>query len=1124
MAPRAQASRGAAPAPRAAPQAAKHEADAGVGDTEFPASASAATAVPAAPPIPWPPALADLGKTFRVRRPLTQALCTVYTFCSAHKQLLTSFDTIRNGVEALTRTYVATHSPSALRVEDLAQIKAVCPELLDIAYVPTASVRDTDKKRKREDDVYAPHNVQTPEYTLLVEFTDGTVDTGKMSRHGVHPPKVAPEHATRALIERRNDTFRRAVDTLIAASAEAVRAPLTQHTDAVALVREASHQYIPVRPGEVPADVERREQRARLEAWEADPTSKPSVREVLAALPEQPWWREQIVAGGRRTFAARAAQYAVPDVPLRAEVAEAIEHTHGITQLYTHQARAVSAMQRGQHVVVSTGTSSGKSLVYQIPIATELLDDAAATALCIFPTKALTQDQRQSLERVLFACGLAAPVATYDGDTPRDARREIRASVRVLFTNPDMLHQSILPHEEAWRRFFRGLRIVVVDEVHVYTGTFGVHVALILRRLRRVCAALGNDRLQFVSCSATIANPAAHMATLLALEPNEVTSVEEDGSPCGAKEWVVWNPPEVDPDALVGPRVSAYTEVSRVFRHLLLHGLRTIVFAKVRRTCEIIVRQVREDLARDGHADLAERVHGYRSGYSPADRRRLEHAMRAGDVLGLVATTALELGMDIGSLDAVVLFGVPYSAASMWQQAGRAGRRQRDALVVVLTEPFAVDQYCAQNPDVLFSAPHAPLALDVHNELLLVPHLQCAALEVPICIADDVRYFGPRLAALCAAHLERDAAGYFHYTDVHGAQPAREISIRGARQETYKYVDARTGAVLEEVELERVFFEAFQGAVFLHQGHSYVCDDVLHDLRLALMRRTDVLYHTRPRDLTDTDATQTRRIRTLEHAADVLAYFGQVTITSRVWGYYKVDRRGNILDMVEVDAAPLVRTTQGLWIDVPWALVQTIAAQGINASAAIHAAEHAILSLTPLFVASGTEDVRTECKLVRRELGEQKRATQRKRPSRLIFYDKPGNDGGTCALVFAHLDALLRIALSVIEACPCADGCPGCIKTTACSGDAEVSSKAGAGAVLRGLLGQRVFPDDEPLHHEPGHAARALDAAESLAATLCSPAPVPAEGEVVVEHVIEDALPARPPPPRPHARPLAAAG
>lgn len=874
---------------------------------------------------------------------------------------------------------------------------------------------------------------------------------------------------------------------------------------------EAAQKYVPVRPGEVPLDHERRTQRERLDAWALDPASKPSVAQILAELKEQSWWRDQIVPGGRRTFPARPAVYLDPEPALDDETATALKQAHGISQLYRHQALAVNAYRRGDNVVVCTGTSSGKSLVYQIPIASTLSQDPEATAMCIFPTKALSQDQLQSMHRLFFAYAAleGASIATYDGDTPREERRAIRESVRVLFTNPDMLHQSILPHEEMWRRFFRGLRIVVVDELHVYSGIFGTHVALILRRLRRVCTALGNPHVQFVSCSATIANPAAHMASLLALSEDSIAVVDEDGSPCGCKEWAVWNPPEIDPDGLGGARVSSYTEVSQLFRHLILHGLRTIVFAKVRRTCEIIVRQVREDLARDGHTDLAQRVHGYRSGYSAADRRQLEQQMFSGDILGLVATSALELGVDIGSLDAVIMFGMPYSAASMWQQAGRAGRRQHDALVVLLAEPFSVDQYYMRNPELIFTQPHAPLWVDTQNEFVLSSHIQCAALEVPIEVQEDTAFFGPRLDALALQQLEKDAAGFYHYTDTSGTQPAKSISIRGARQETYKYVDTNTGAVLEEVEVERVFFEAFQGAVFLHQGTTYICQDVLHDHNVALLARADVMYHTRPRDLTDTDATQTWRIRTLEHA-HLLAYYGQVTLTSRVWGYYKVDRRANILDTVEVDSPPMVRSTKGLWIDVPWSIIEQIAAHGINAPAAIHAAEHAILSLTPLFVASGSDDVRTECKVPRREIGDKKQPTQRKRPSRLIFYDKPGNDAGICAQVFQHLDALLRIALSVIEKCPCPDGCPGCIETPSCAGDA-VSSKVGAGAVLRGLLDQPVFDEHDPVHYEEGHAARQLGQTDALLHTLCSPEPVPMRDDAItVEQVVEEAMVARP--------------
>ncbi|WFD30904.1 ATP-dependent 3'-5' DNA helicase [Malassezia sp. CBS 17886] len=1070
---------------------------------------------------PYPDAIAQLLHCFK-------ALNTVYTFCSAHKQLVPTFTNLRAGMRPLV--------PAPLTVDDIAKMKAVCPVLLDLAYVPATSVdADADdvegapprKRGRGRGDVYgdarrrwwrvaeeASANADAsagaaappsplfppatspspspapPPFTLILEFTDRSVNTGKATARRTIAQRVATRtkdvaKQTAEIIAQRTATFEHALNELMAACH-------ASGDDPVALIEGAARAHIPTCPGEEPRP-QQVAQRKCLAAALENADARASIRTCLDELPAQPWWRDQIVPGGRRTMPARPPTYA--DVQMPDATARALLEAHGVRQLYAHQAAALQAFERGQHVVVCTGTSSGKSLVYQVPMLSALAQDAHATVLCMFPTKALAQDQRQSLQRLLDCggAGTDALVATYDGDTEMEQRAELRRSARVLFTNPDMLHQSILPREEHWRRFFRGLRIVVVDELHVYAGIFGSHVAMVLRRLRRLCAALGNDRVQFVSCSATIANPAAHMHALTGVATESTHVVTQDGAPCGQKEWALWNPPLVNAAEQTLGRVSAYAEVSQLFRHLILQGIRTIVFAKVRRTCEIIVRQVREDLARDGHADLVDRVFAYRSGYAPRDRRRMEQDLFHGRALGVVATSALELGVDIGSLDAVILFGIPYSFASMWQQAGRAGRRQKDALVVLLAEPFVVDQYYMRQPQLVFAQADPPLCIDTENELLLAPHLACAALEVPVHPADDARFFGPRTAALCARHLERDPAGYYHYTGADPA-PARDVALRGARQLTYRYVDVTAGTqrarLLEEVEEERAFFEAFQGAVFLHQGNTYICEDVLPDLRIARMVRADVLYHTRPRDYTDTDARETWRIRTLQHAADTRAYFGRVTITHHVWGYFKVDRRAHILDTVEVDGAPMVRDTRGIWIDVPWPIVEAVAAQGINAPAAIHAAEHALLSLTPLFVASTAADVRTECKVSMREVGAEMRPTRRKRPSRLIFYDMPGQDAGMCAQVFQHLDTLLQIALSVIEACSCVDGCPGCVETASCSGGKEITSKVGAQAVLRGLLRRPMFDENEPLHNAKGHASRILSQHDSLTHTLCAADPV----------------------------------
>lgn len=974
-------------------------------------------------------------------------------------------------------------------MDDIARIKAVCPDMIHWAYVRTSQLRpDTPNKRAKRDDLFLLDQPEAEEYTLVFEFTDHALSTGKATskrvvgrgskaqRRGQSRQETAVD-----VVARRTRTFERALDELIAACA-------LRDEDPEALLTEASAAVRPIRPD-------------CAGAGRALPSQRPSIQTLLQEMQDMPWWRDQIVPGGRRTFPARIAVAGEVDPPLSDATTEALQRAYGITQLYSHQAAAISYFRQGKHVVASTGTSSGKSLIYQIPIATTLSSDPQSTALCIFPTKALTQDQIRSLRSFLqWHEGTdGVHVDVYDGDTEVGDRAVIRERVRVLFTNPDMLHQAILPHEARWRTFFRGLRVVVLDELHVYHGIFGTHVGYVLRRLRRLCAALGNDNIQFVSSSATIAHPASHMSALLGLDATSIAVADGDGSPSGEKQWLVWNPPWIDEKETKHGRVSSYSEVSCLFRFLIQRGIRTIIFSKVRRTCEIVVRQIREDLVREGQTALVDRVFGYRSGYSAADRRRLEHEMASGHLLGLVATSALELGVDIGVLDAVILFGVPYSLASLWQQAGRAGRRRKDALVVVLAEPFSVDQYYMRHPELLLAPPHTELPLDMDNEFVLEGHLRCAAFEVPVS-ASDARYFGPRCLEVGERLLERDREGYFHCTDLHES-PAREISIRGARQDTYQYIDAASHALLEEVELERVYFEAFEGAVFLHQGTSYICKSVHHDARVALMVRAQVLYHTRPREMTNINARETWRLRSLRHA-EALAYYGKVEVERSVWGYYKVDRRANILDTVDIESAPLVRSTTGVWMDVPWTLVEQLSAHGLNAAAAIHSAEHAVLSLTPLFVVSASDDVRTDCKVAQREFG--RKVTKRKRPSRMIFYDKPGHHAGTCAQVFVHMDALLCIALQVIESCGCTDGCPGCIETPACLHDNEVSSKLGAMVVLRGLL-QRplVEPFEEP-RFERGHAPTADAGHDVYAHTLCAPEEVPMRAEASVEHFAED--------------------
>ncbi|EPQ26138.1 uncharacterized protein PFL1_06346 [Pseudozyma flocculosa PF-1] len=1166
-------------------------------------AAVSASATPAPPPAekpalkrdaPWPEHFLRLEQTFK-------AVNTVYSFCSARKHMVTTFDTIKSSVEGLTKR--------PLEIFDMAQIKSLCGDLVNFAYVETDMLEvhmdargnageqtpATKKKTWRgsridqayeraaeavageeavaaalgvggsasgsrgeddrsaavtddagssapssatvtmpsgasavadsgggfqdvapEGDVYASGpspaflppadfeiakqtshrngrvsgngkaKAQDP-YVLLFEFNDGTLSTAKAtnrSRPGMRKgpsreeggyqkfkrnPKLYSMPSTNSmmkLIGKRNFKFEQAVLELLAACA-------AKDEDPVQLLVDAAHDHVPLNPetaerttGDTP-----QKRRIRLEFLMQNPDQRASIAEIIEEMQLAPWWKDQIVPGGHKTFEARQARHAQLHYRLSEAVVTAMYATRSIEEFYTHQAQALNALREGKNVIVSTSTSSGKSLIYQLPVLQALEQDAESTAMYIFPTKALAQDQRRSLQDFLSNCeGLeGAVVATYDGDTDRELRNDIRSRASVIFTNPDMLHQSILPSEDLWRRFLRNLRYVVVDELHTYNGLFGAHVSFIMRRLRRICNALGNDSIQFVSCSATVANPREHMQTLFGVEDVEV--VTDDGSPAGKKEWLLWNPPMIDETDPAQGRVSSYAEVSKVFRHLIQRGVRTIVFTKVRRTCEIVMRQIRNDLLLEDRHDVAEKVMSYRSGYSPQDRRKIEQDMFKGQLLGIVATSALELGIDIGSLDAVIMLGFPYSISSLRQQAGRAGRRQKDSLAVLIADPWPLDQHYMRFPEEVFVQPDAALSVDLANDFVLESHLQCAAEEMPISVEDDTRFFGEHLATLCKTRLQGDGSGYYYCREELRPNPSRDVAIRGARQVTYAYVDDTPGRpprVMEEVEIDRAIFEAFEGAVFMHQGLSYICREISHETRIARMVQVDVNYHTRPRDHTDTDAMETYRIRRLRGSPH-LAYYGKVTIASYVWGYFKVDRRANILDAVEVDCPPFVRHTQGMWIDVPFWIVEALVAMRINAAAAIHAAEHALLSLTPMFVVSMAGDVKTECKIAEKEYAA--RPSSRKRPARLIFYDTPGQNGGVCAKAFSHLDGLLRIAISVIEACGCAEGCPSCVTSQTCAHANLVTSKVGALAVLRGIAGRELFDPDLEVQNEPGLAS-----------------------------------------------------
>ncbi|EGO21629.1 hypothetical protein SERLADRAFT_451651 [Serpula lacrymans var. lacrymans S7.9] len=857
------------------------------------------------------------------------------------------------------------------------------------------------------------------------------------------PPSLAPA-GLKKLVEKRNERFCEAVNELIGAAS---------NEDPVALIQAASYDHIPVNPSSKStssAKVDTKDKRTII-----DPKDRPTIDAVIAEVEEQDWYKGQIV--DRRIFASREAANGTLDPPLSETIQQALSNSRKITSLYSHQSSAINALSREKHIIVSTSTASGKSVIYQVPLLRFLEDDIDSTAVFIYPTKALAQDQRSALEQLLWSCpGLEhIKVATYDGDTPQDQRAGIRETASVIFTNFDMIHASILPHEELWRRFLKKIKLVAVDELHSYSDLFGSHVAQVIRRFRRVCAAVGNRRMRFVSCSATISNPSRHMKDLFGLE--DIEEITEDGAPSGRKDFLVWNPPPIDPMAPKLGRHSSMSEATALMRFLMKRGVRVILFCKIRKACELAMKTLRTDLSAEGRLDILEKVMPYRGGYSQEDRRRIENEAFSGNLLGIVATNALELGVDIGVLDAVIMMGFPYKIANLRQQTGRAGRRTRDSLAVLVADGLPIDQHYVNNPSDLFDKPIDDLIIDLESKVILEPHLQCAAQEMPLSKEDDV-YFGPLLRELCDSSLIKTKDGWYHTHPNFLPFPAKHVSIRGAEEEKYTVVDitkvtAEGGPkIIEEVELSRALFEIYEGGVFMHQGLTFIVTEISHDSKIARVMRADVNWITSPRDYTDIDAVQTYRIREIKGSPH-RAFYGRVDAKTVVFGFFKI-RNKTILDVVDVDSPSWDRQATGLWIDVPRYVLNLMKSKGINAAEAIHSAQHALLNRFAL-----AADLKTECKAPQKEYKATK--TERKRPARLIFYDSAGRSG-VSSKAFDHVSDLLYQANDAIEGCKCESGCKECVHSPSCREGNEVSSKLGAQLILRTILNLEINEDSIP--------------------------------------------------------------
>jgi len=745
-----------------------------------------------------------------------------------------------------------------------------------------------------------------------------------------------------------------------------------------------------------------------------------------------------------------------PDSPIRAirrqparpgrfaEIPESVDarvrrmlEARGIAELYTHQADALRLCGDGRNVVVVTPTASGKTLCYNLPVLNTLIADAHARALYLFPTKALAMDQLHELQSALDAAGSDLRAFTYDGDTPQDARRAIRERANIVLTNPDMLHAGILPHHTKWAKCFENLKYVVIDELHYYRGVYGSHLANVIRRVKRICSFYGSTP-KFICCSATIANP-RELAEALVEAPFEL--VDNNGAPAGEKYFVFYNPPVVNRQ--LGIRRSYLQEARRMATEFIERGQKTLVFANSRLATEILLTYLRDSCERGPVA--GDSIRGYRGGYLPKERREIETQLRSGRIRAVVATNALELGIDIGSLDAVVMAGYPGSIASTWQRAGRAGRRQTASIAVLVASSAPLDQYVIDHPEYFFDRAPEHAWINADNIEILLNHLKCAAFELPI---REGEKFGPHDTADLCRFLEEDArllhhsGGCWHWTS--DTYPADTVSLRSVSSDNFVVVDiTREHEVIAEVSFTAALTTLHEKAIYLHEARQYQVERFDYDGRKAYVRRVDSDYFTDA-----IDYTQVRELASFESCAlnGVEASHGDVRVNTQVVGFKKV----KFYTMENVGAGNLSMPEQEMHttafrLHFPQAflagftdLTPTEKQHGLSGMANVLRTVGALLLMCDphdLGVAI-TDDV------ARSRVWE---------PDLFLFDNYPGGIGQSAPL-FRMTEKLLSGAAQLIGRCPCEAGCPAC---TGPIGETGEKGKASALALLEAALGTR---------------------------------------------------------------------
>ena len=791
--------------------------------------------------------------------------------------------------------------------------------------------------------------------------------------------------------------------------------------------------------------------------WAHSPRPEPGgdLEALFRAMAAEPG-RERSLTHIER-IPARQARFAEPERPLTDSLRASLA-SDGIERLYLHQAQALDALRRRESTVVVTGTASGKTLCYNLPVFETLLEDSQATALYLFPTKALAQDQLKTAQRLADSLPELGPrfhLGTYDGDTSTHFRRKLRAEGRLILSNPDMFHAGILPGHTRWARFFMNLRYVVLDEVHSYRGIFGSNVAAVMRRLRRICRHYGSDPV-FVASSATIGNPRELAEEVIG---GPVTVVDEDGSPRGPKHFVFWNPPSLEDRG--GERRSANGEARDLLVRLVKAGHQVICFSRTRVTSELIYRYSRDTLLREA-PHLAGRIRAYRGGYLPAERREIERALFSGELMAVSSTNALELGIDIGSLDAAIMVGLPPTVASAWQQAGRAGRGEDESCAVLVAYNDPIDQYLMRHPEFFFKQNPEQAVADHGNPFILLPHLRCAAFELPL-TPEDEALFGPLAPGVVEileqrGELRRAGDQVFHAST---SYPAADVNLRQSVLDTVSIVETPGEQVIGNVDLLGACQLVYPEAIYLHDGETHFVRELDLDQKVAFVERRAVDYYTQPitEQKVKLDARLERVALEPEGAtgATCTLGFGDVTVSKTTFAFKKI--KFGSMDSIgwgKLDLPWHHLETRSFWITPAEDTVAALTAGGHKLAEALAGLKNLLQAALPFFAMCDRADLGGVVDAS--NLG----------VTTLFVYDRFHGGLGYSRVGFDETERLLAACLDILLDCPCEGGCPACVGLPAVapgrhedpdlSPDFAIPGKDAARVLLGLLLGSAESP------------------------------------------------------------------